>query len=90
MIFPKELDNACVLYYTPLSDYGTVFYTTGEIADHICYWAIAKYENDSSFYLFGCNVKCEVVSDSQWESAEECMHVAQDSYGGIISWIAMV
>lgn len=89
MSFPKVLDNACVLYYTPQACYGTVYYSTGEIAEHICYLAICKYENDASYYLFGCNSYQEIVSDSPWESVEEYMRVAENSYHCAISWIAM-
>ena len=50
MTFPKILDGACVLYYTQHDYYGTVRYTTGEIADHICYLVICEYENDTQYY----------------------------------------
>jgi len=42
MNFPEILNNACVLYYTPQDYYGTVHYTTGEIADYIRYLQIQK------------------------------------------------
>lgn len=89
MNFPKVLDNATVLYYTPQDCYGTVCYTTGEIAEHIRYLAICKYENGTGFYLFSCNADYEVVGDSQWESVEQCMLVAENSHDRAISWIAM-
>lgn len=76
-------------YYAPLSNYGTVCYTAGEIADNIRCLAICKYEDGASFYLFGCNAEYEVVSDSPWESAEECMRAAQNSYDHIILWLAI-
>ena len=63
MIFPETLDNAHVLYFTPQASYGTVCFTTGKIADHICYLAICKYENDNNYYLFGCDSNYDVVSD---------------------------
>ena len=89
MTFPKILDGACVLYYTQHDYYGTVRYTTGEIADRICYLVICEYENDTQYYLFGCNAEYEVVSVSSWESVEQCMLVAVNSYDRAISWIAM-
>ena len=61
----------------------------GKIADYIRYLAICKYENDTRYYLFGCNAEYEVVSDSPWHSIEQCMLVAKNSYDRIISWIAM-
>ena len=89
MSFPKMLDNARVLYYTSEGCYGGVHYTTGELVENICYLAICRYEDDTSFYLFGCNTDYEVVSDSPWMSVEECMRIAEDSYDCAISWIAM-
>lgn len=89
MSFPKMLDNARVLYYTSENCYGEVYYTTGELAEHIRYLAICKYENDTAYYLFGCNADREVVSDSSWQSVEECMRVAKSPYNCAISWIAM-
>ena len=90
MIFPETLDNAHVLYFTPQASYGTVCFTTGKIADHICYLAICKYENDNNYYLFGCDSNYDVVSDYPWCSVEECMRVASSSYDCDISWIAAV
>jgi len=87
MNFPEFLDKACVLYYTPKNDYGIVRCTMGEIVDHICYLAICKYENDTQYYLFGCNAEYEVVDDSIWESVEECMLIAKNSHNCVISWI---
>ena len=89
MSFPKVLDNARVLFYTPQSCYGTVHYLSGEIADHICYLAICNYKNDTSFYLFGCNKNYEVIDDTPWDSIEECMRIAQTSYNDLIVWIKM-
>lgn len=89
MSFPKLLDNASILYQTPENCYGEIYYTTGELAEQILYLAIYKYENDTSYYLFGCNADQEVVSDSPWKSVEECMCVAKGSYSCAISWIAM-
>ena len=89
MSFPKVLDDACVLYYTPQDCYGTVRYTTGEAVGNISYLAICKYKNDSAYYLFGCNAAYEVVSDSLWNTVEECMCAAKNSYDCVVSWIAM-
>ena len=90
MNFPKIIDDACVLYYTLQDYYGTVRYTTGEIADSIRYLAICKYEDDTKYYLFGCNAEYEVVSDSFCESVEQCMLIAKNSYDPVVSWVAMI
>jgi len=88
-MFPKSLDHARVLFYTPEDDYGEVYYTTGELAEQIHFLAICKYEDRAEFYLFACNSAYEVVSDSPWDSIEECKSVASNSYDSPISWIAM-
>ena len=88
MSFPSILDDAKVLYFTPQVHYGEVRYETGGIADHICYLAICKCDNDRPYYLFGCNEDHEVVIDSSWESIEKCMRAASDFYDCEISWLA--
>ena len=84
--FPKELDGAKVLYYTPRSDYGAMEYLGGEIAAYYRYLAICKYPNDKSYYLFCCDESYEVVSDTVWNSIGECTNVAASSYKENIVW----
>ena len=87
-MFPEILDNAKVLYYTPKDDYGKIYYINGEVADYIKYLAICKYLNGKEeYYLFRCDENFEVVGDSVWKSVDECMGVANSSYGGDIIWI---
>ena len=87
-MFPKKLDNAEVLHYTPKDNYGYIYYDNGDIADCINYLAICQYSNDKDqYYLFRCDENYEVVGDSLWDSIEECMGVANSSYGGNIIWI---
>jgi len=85
-IFPKKLDGAKVLFYTPQDDYGAIEYPNGEIADKFRYLAICRYSSDEQYYLFCCNEKYEVVSDSAWDSINECMDVAASSYKENIVW----
>ena len=73
-MFPRELDHAKVLYYTPKDEYGCIYYENGDIADRIGYLAIGRYRN-------------EAVGDSVWDSVEECMSAANSSRGGDIIWI---
>ncbi len=89
MSFPKTLDDAYVLYYTPKACFGDVRYTTGKIAAHIRYLAICKYDDGNSFFLFGCNADYDVVSDLPLCSVAECMRVAEDTYDCAVSWIEM-
>lgn len=86
--FPKTLDDAEVLFFTPKDDFGEVYYATGEVADYIKYMAICRYEGvKEEYYLFRCDENYEVVSDSVWGSIDECMEVANSSHGGDILWI---
>ena len=88
-MFPLTLDGAKVLYHTAKSDYGVVRYATGEVFDYIRYYAIAKYDTDSGFYLFECNGDFEVIGDFLWESIEECQRIAQASCDKALSWIRL-
>lgn len=87
-MFPKILDGAEVLYYTPNNNYGEVYWDNGEIAHYIKYLAICKYPNhDDEFYLFCCDECYDVVADSLWNSIEMCMSAANSSNGNQILWI---
>lgn len=86
-MFPTEIDGAKVLYYTPQDNYGAIKYPNGEIADYFRYLAICRYSNEEQYYLFRCNEEYEVVSDSVWDSIDECMKVAASSYRENIVWI---
>ena len=86
-MFPTELDNAKVLYYTPQDDYGAIYYPNGEVADYYHYLAICTYSKKDEYYLFCCDENYEVVSDYYDSSIENCMKVAARSYKGNICWI---
>lgn len=86
-MFPTELDNAKVLYYTAQDHYGTITYPGGEVADYYQYLAICAYPKDDSYYLFCCNERYEVVSDCLVSSIEECMEIAASLYKENIRWI---
>ena len=76
-LFPDELDGAKVLFHTSIGDYGP---------QHHRYLAVCKYEKSNEYYLFDCDKDYEVVNDTIWESAEECMDVAESSFGKEIEW----
>ena len=86
-MFPAELDDAKVLYYTPQGDYGVIRYPSGEVADYYRYLAICTYSKDGEYYLFCCNENYEVVSDWYEHSIEKCMEVVASSYKENIQWI---
>lgn len=82
-MIPGVLDEAKVLYYSAEGDYGTVKYSDGMIYATISFFAICRYENDDTFYLFGCDDEMNVISDTVFHSAEECM----TSFSPQIHWI---
>ncbi len=87
-MFPKTLDDADVLYYTPKGDFGMIYYTAGEEFDAIAYLAVCKYPNtQNEYYLFQVNERFEVIGDSPWSSIDECMRVASASHSDDIVWI---
>ena len=88
-MFPKTLDDTTVLFYTEKGDYGAVYSTTGEVLDRVCFLAICRYENTNECCLFGCNENYDVISDSLWESVEECQRVAEASCTETPLWIPM-
>lgn len=51
-MFPTELDNAKVLYYTPQDDYGAIKYPNGEVADYYHYLAICTYSKSDDTICF--------------------------------------
>ena len=51
-MFPKILDGADVLYYTPYDNFGEIYWDNGEIAHYVKYLAICVYPNkNNEFYL---------------------------------------
>ena len=44
-MFPKILDGAEVVYYTPYDNFGEIYWDNGEIAHYVKYLAICVYPN---------------------------------------------
>ena len=77
-MFPDYLDGARVLEYTDRGHYGYIIeYDENYVPHHKeqYYLAIARYDNDDRFYLFGCDDHYEVMSDSLCDSPEECKSI---------------
>lgn len=86
--FPKTLDGARVVYYTPEKHYGEIYDANGEAVGSIRYFAICEYSDYlGRYYLFGCDENYEVVDDTLWDSIDECMKAADSSCNENISWI---
>ena len=81
-MFPGQIDGADVLLYTEKGDYGCLCHDSGEIADHICYFCIARYPDDDIYYLFECNAEYSTVSDSDCDSMENCKRLAANLSAG--------
>ena len=47
-MFPKILDGADVLYYTPYDNFGEIYWDNGEIAHYVKYLAICVYPNKNN------------------------------------------
>ncbi len=87
-MFPAYLDGASVIMYAKIEEYGVVEYVTGEPYDTLCYYAIAKYEADDSYYLFGCNSNFAVISDYVCDSIDDCkIIVASHEYN--VQWLKL-
>ncbi len=74
-MFPNYLDNAKVLEYTEKGHFGFITdydEDNNPVEKELCYFAIAQYDDDRKFYLFGCDDTYEVQTDSLWDSPEEC------------------
>lgn len=84
-MFPEQLNGAIVLMYTPKGNYGVVEYETGKTYDTLCYYAIAKYDGDSSYYLFGCNSNFDVISDYLCDSIDDCQNTVK-IHGHTVQW----
>ncbi len=77
--FPRELDNAQVLYYTEPGDFGAVYWAGGQaVADYVSYLAICVYPGDHTVYLFSCDKNFEVVADSCLDTVEQGLQVGRD------------
>ena len=74
-MFPNYLNNAKVLEYTEKGYFGFITdYDEDDnpIEKELCYFAIAQYDGDPKFYLFGCDDTYEVLTDSLCDAPEEC------------------
>jgi hypothetical protein len=45
--------------------------------------AIAKYPNDSGFYLFYCDAEWAVITDTYHDSVERAVHQAEFEFSGV-------
>ena len=71
--FPDRLDNAEVLFYTDRGRYGTIDTPTGKTGEAAAYLAACVYPGGGGVYLFLCNERYEVITDSLYDTIAECL-----------------
>jgi len=89
----NEIDGAKVLYYSAIDNIhkptGACKHTVyGKSMESASGLAICQYDEDESFYLFYCNSKWEVITDTLHQTIEGAMKQAEFEYQGINkTWI---
>jgi len=53
---------------------------------NICYFAICKYDNDSTIYLFSCDENMNVEGNSTFENIDDAIKCAEDWSESSIKW----
>ena len=83
--FPDTLDGAKVFFWAQLPEKETLYYEDGGVWAEIAYYAICKYKNLETCYLFKCDGNFEVRSDWDFLSENDCKNV----FGGEdLNWIS--
>ncbi|MBN8693078.1 MAG: hypothetical protein J0L69_07755 [Bacteroidetes bacterium] len=96
MVAPDIIGNAKVLLYTTIdgrhsftnnTKHLIVNKTPGQInsPEPMHGLAICKYDNENSFYLFGCNSKWESITDTCHDTIEDAIDQAEFEYKGSIN-----
>ena len=76
-MFPDCLDNANVLFHTDRGNYGTIARTSGGAGWQVAYLAVCAYPDSQGVYLFFCDERYDVMTDSLYTSLEECLSSRQ-------------
>ena len=85
---PGEIDGAAVVLFTTIDERhrptgACRHFVAGELAGPAAGLAICRYENDDSFYLFGCDAGWRVVTDTLHATIEEAKAQAEFEYEGV-------
>ena len=81
MLAPSQLDGAKVILYIeniPTNDLGYVQYPDHN--DTVTALAIAQYDGETSYYIFGCDADWNVISDTLHPSLNDALECAKNSY----------
>ena len=89
---PQSIDGARVIAYVVVTHEhrhtGKTKHCRGGLLPPSSALAICQYENEPSFYLFGCDEAWNCVTDTYHDTLEDAFHQAQWEYEGISSaWI---
>ena len=83
-VIPQSLDGAKVYAWTSTvgsEQYGVVE-RPGPLHDRtVTGFAVGKYPDQENFYLFGCNRKWSILSDTCHDSLADALEFAQTQYG---------
>lgn len=87
MTCPEEIGGAKVIFYTAIDKRHSFTNATkqivrGKLIKEISGLAICKYENESAYYLFGCNENWESITDTWHEEIEDAINQAEFEYKG--------
>jgi hypothetical protein len=90
---PEIIGGAPVICYTPI-DHRHRFtgackqVVAGELMGPMAGLAICQYPGDDAFYLFGCDLEWQSVTDTWHQTVEDAQHQAEFEYQGVsATWI---
>ncbi|WP_299701527.1 hypothetical protein [uncultured Pontibacter sp.] len=89
---PDEVGGARVILYASLEGKKatgrTEHFHTGKSVNPTTGLAICKYDNEDGYYLFGCDLKWESVTDTLHETVEDAIEQAEWEYGDLSgAWV---
>ncbi len=90
---PSQIDGASVVCYTRIDHRHRFTGNTrqivgGRLIGALAGLAICQYQEESAFYLFGCDCDWKVVTDTWHQSIEDAKAQAEFEYEGVEkTWI---
>lgn len=84
---PNSIGGAKVIMFTPIDEQHQFtgkpqHIVSGKLMSKISGLVICQYENDTSFYMFGCDKNWKSITDTWHESIEDAIHQANFEYAG--------
>lgn len=90
---PPTIGGARVVFYTPIDDRhrftgGCKQIVAGQLMGPMAGLAICYQASEDAFYLFGCDVEWQSVTDTWHQTVEDAKHQAEFEYEGVgKTWI---